>query len=53
MYFEQQQGRGSDVYLLHMRSSHANAFYHCLLMMVLFEVLTESLSIRHLVAHDH
>ena len=37
--FEQQtKGRDSDVCLLHMRSSHANAFYHSLVMMV---------------AHDH
>jgi len=46
------KGRGSDVCLLRMRSSHANAFYHSLLMMAAFKVLSESLSIRHLVAHD-
>ena len=37
---------------LHMNSSHAHAFYHPLLMVAAFEVLTESLSIQHLVAHD-
>jgi len=44
-HFEQKtKGRG---YLLHMCSSHANAFYHSLPTMVAFEVLvlTESLSI--------
>jgi len=46
------KGQGSDVCLLHMCTSHANAFYRSSLMMVAFEVLTESLSIRHLVAHD-
>ena len=36
--------------LLHMNSSHVhvNAFYHSLIMMVAFEVLT-----KHLVTHDH
>jgi len=47
------QGQGSDVCLLCMYSSHANAFYHSLLTMVAVDVLTESLSIQHLVAHDH
>ena len=40
------------MYLLRMCSSHANAFYHSLLIMVVFEMLTESLSIQHLVAHN-
>jgi len=39
------------VCLLCIHSSHANAFHHSLLMMVAFEVLTEFLSIQHLVAH--
>ena len=30
-----------------------NAFYHSVLIMAAFEVLSESLSIRHLVAHNH
>ena len=34
-----------------MRSSHAIAFHYSLVIMVAFEVLNESLSIRHLVAH--
>jgi len=38
--------------LLSMHSSHANTFYHSLLMMVAFEVLTKSLSIRHLAVHN-
>ena len=51
--FEQHtKGRGSDVCLLLMHSSHANAFYHSLLMIAVFKELSESLSIRHLVAHD-
>ena len=32
------KGQGSDVYLLHMHRSHANAFYHSFPTMVAFEV---------------
>ena len=41
------------MYLLCMRSLHANTFHHSLLMIVAFEVLiiNKSLSIQHLVAH--
>ena len=50
-HFQQHtKGRGSDLCLLHMRSSHAITFRHSLVIMVAFEVLNESLSIRHLVA---
>ena len=40
------QGRRSEVRVLRMRSSHANAFYLPFAYMVAFEVLAESLSIR-------
>jgi len=47
------KGRGSDLCLLRMRSSPAIAFCpDSLVILVAFEVLNESFSIRHLVAHD-
>jgi len=46
------QGQRSDLCLLRMRGSHAIAFYHSLVIMVAFELLSEPLSIQHLVAHN-